>query len=142
MGWVKEKLTLESYLIDQEDYQKVVKQGTQRLEGVARACRDYMIEMRIADAVVDAAEIAAVVAGAEKREHPSDDSVSKGRIVVVVAAAVAGHAGDCKQDCTARNQPAIAEDLQRRLLGSEAALEKVGEPNSEGAAWLDWQQES
>lgn len=83
-----------------------MKQDTRRWEDVARACMDYMTEMRLA--VVAAAEIVAVVAGAVEREHPNDDWVSKGHIVA--GAAVVGHAGDCKQDCTARSQPAIAVD--------------------------------
>jgi len=107
MGRVKGKLTLESYLIDQEGYLRAVKQGTQRLEDVALACRDCTTEMRVA------AVAAEVVVGAV--EHPSVDSVSKGHIVVVVAAvavaaAAAGHAGDCRLDCTAKSQPAIVED--------------------------------
>ena len=48
---------------------------------------------------------------------------------------VAGRAGNCKQDCTARIQPAIAEDLH--LLGSEEVLEMAEVPNLEGAAWVD-----
>lgn len=48
---------------------------------------------------------------------------------------VAGHAGNCKQGCTARSQPAIVEDLH--LLGSEEVLEMAGVRNLEGAAWVD-----
>ena len=92
---MKGKLTPESYLIDQEDYPRAVKQGTQRLEDVAQAYVDW------------------------------------GRR----AAAAAGRAGGCKQDCTARRHPAIAEDLH--LLRSEELLEMVGVPNLEGAAWVD-----
>ena len=51
MGRAKE-LTLESYLIDQEDYPRAVKQDTQRLGGVARVCRDYTTAMRVAVADV------------------------------------------------------------------------------------------
>jgi hypothetical protein len=48
---------------------------------------------------------------------------------------VAGHAGDCKQGCTASSQPAIAEDLH--LLGLEEVLETAEVPNLEAAAWVD-----
>jgi hypothetical protein len=127
MGRMKGKLTPESYLIDQEDYPRAVKQGTQRLEDVAHAYKDYVTEMWVA---------VVAVAVAVEREHPSDDWVSKGHIAAAAAAAAAvGHAGGCKQDCTARNQPAIAEDLH--LLGSEEVPEMVGVPNLEGAAWVD-----
>ena len=80
--------------------------------------------------VSEAAETAAG-AGTVEREHPNYDWVSKGRI----AAVVAGRAGNCKQGCTARTQPAIAEDLH--LLGSEEVLETAGVPNLEAAAWVD-----
>lgn len=104
MRRMEEKLTLGSYLINQEDYPRAVKRGTRRLEDVAHACKGYVTEMRVAvHAAVD-------VAGAVEREHPNDDWVSKER----VAAAAAVHADDCKRDCAARIQPAIAEDL--RLL--------------------------
>ena len=52
-----------------------------------------------------------------------------------IAAVVAGHAGNCKQGCTASSQPAIAEDLH--LLGSEEVLETAGVPNWEAAAWVE-----
>ena len=47
---------------------------------------------------------------------------------------VAGHAGNCKQGCTASSQPAIAEELH--LLGSEEDLE-TAVPNLEVAAWVE-----
>ena len=49
---------------------------------------------------------------------------------------VAGHAGDCKQGCTASSQPAIAEDLHP--LGLEEVLETAGVPNLEAAASASW----
>ena len=131
MGWVKRELTPESYSIDREDYPRVVKQGIRHLEDVARACRDYMTEMRIVVAAVAAVAVAAV-AGAVEREHSSDDWVSKERIVA--AAAAAGHAGDCKQDCIARSLPAIAEDLRRHLRVLEEVLEMEEVPNLAVAA--------
>jgi hypothetical protein len=80
MGQVKE-LTLESYLIDQEDYPRAVKQDTQRLGDVARVCRDYVTAMKVAVAVAGIAEAAEVfeaaeaAAGAEavERERPNND---------------------------------------------------------------------
>ena len=53
---MKGKLTLESYSKDQEDYPRAVKQGTQRLEDVAHACRDYVTGRRVAAAVAGADE--------------------------------------------------------------------------------------
>ena len=79
MGQVK-KLTLESYLIDREDYRRAVKQDTRRLEDVARVCRDYVTAMRpaVAVAVVEIAVAseaagAAAGAGAVEQEHPNND---------------------------------------------------------------------
>lgn len=119
-------------MTDQEDYPRVVKQDTRRLEDVARACRDYMTEMRPAIAAVAVAVVVvAAVAGSVERKHPSDDWVSKGRI----AAAAAGYVGNCKQGCTASSLPAIAEELH--LLGSEEVLEMVEVPNLEEPAWVD-----
>jgi hypothetical protein len=72
-------------LIDQEDYPRAVKQGTQRLGDVARVCRDYATAMRVVVAVVavavavaEVAEIVEIVevvevAGAVEREHSNDD---------------------------------------------------------------------
>jgi hypothetical protein len=121
---MKKKLTLESYLTNQEDYLRAVKQGTRRLEDVAHACRDCVTETRVA-------VVAVAAAGAVEWEHPNDDWVSKG-CIAAAAAAVAEHAADCKQDCTARSLPAIAEDLHPLEL--EGVLEMVGVPNLEGAA--------
>lgn len=98
---------------------------------VAVAVAAAEAEAEAVSVAAEASEIAAAGAGVVEQRHPNDGWESRER----AAAVVVGHAGNCKPGCTARSQPAIAEDL--RLLGLAEVLGMAGVPHSEGAAWAD-----